>query len=82
MQKNYTDIGFKKLRAPEGLMEVLYEFWEKNKGKKSPEGWADGNCYVNHWENMSYMAHVEDRKLEGGGAELRQMIWDGKLMHV
>jgi len=73
---NYTDLGFKKLRAPEGLMEVLYEFWDKNKDKKSPEGWAPGNCYVNHWENMSYMASVEDRRLEGGGAELKQMIWD------
>merc|ERR1712176_421522 len=49
---------------------------EKNKDKKSPENWPSGNCYVNHWERMSYMASVENTRLEGGGAGLRKMIWD------
>merc|ERR1712151_645954 len=73
---NYTDIGFKKIRAPPALMEMLYSFWEKNKDKKSPEGWAAGNCYVNHWQRMSYMASVEDRRLEGAGSKLKKMIWN------
>jgi len=73
---NFTDIGFKKIRAPPALMEMIYSFWEKNKDKKSPEGWPSGNCYVNHWERMSYMASVEDTRLEGAGAGLRKMIWD------
>merc|ERR1712190_385167 len=73
---NYTDIGFKKIRAPKALFELLSDFWEKNKHRKEPEGWQHGNSYVNHWENKSYMASVENQRLEGGGQTLKSLIWE------
>jgi len=72
---NYTTMGFKKIRAPKPLMDLLLDFWGKNENKTKAEGWSHGNSYVNHWENMSYMASVEDTKLDGGGQTLKRMIW-------
>lgn len=40
------------------------------------EVWPGGSIYVNHWEAPTYMVSVEDRKLRGGGSELKAKIWD------
>ena len=44
--KNYTDVGYKKLRAPADLFKMLSEFWEKNKDKGTVEQWGTGNTYT------------------------------------
>ena len=74
--KNYTDIGFRKIRAPDDLMDMLYSFWETNKDNESNEKWFTGNSYTNHWESPTTMVSVEDKTLAGGGFELKQRIWD------
>jgi hypothetical protein len=75
---NYTDTGFKKIRAPEQAMKLLYGHWERNKEKKVKEEWALGNIYVNHWETPTYMVSVEDNQLEGVEEHLtlKNRIWD------
>ena len=75
---NYTDNGFKKIRAPEAVFKLIKEFWEKNKDKKhnDKESWFTGNTYTNHWDAPTYMVSVEDAKLRGGGYKLKQKIWD------
>jgi len=73
---NFTKIGFKKIRAPKALFELLTDFWQKNKDKKEAEAWHHGNSYVNHWENMSYMVSVENPRMEYGGSTLKQLIWE------
>jgi prolyl 4-hydroxylase len=42
---NYTDVGFKKIRAPPEVFKLVQQFWEANKGKQTPENWGTGNTY-------------------------------------
>jgi len=76
-QVNYTDTGFKKIKAPEAVMKLLREHWENNKDKQKQESWPMGNTYVNHWSAPTYMVSVEDQNLRGtGGMRLKNQIWD------
>ena len=43
---------------------------------KKLEAWSAGNTYTNHWRAPTYMVSVEDTSLRGGGAYLKQKIWD------
>ena len=74
--QNYTDIGFKKIRAPKELFNLISKFWEMNKDKGKPEVWGAGNTYTNNWVVSSEMVSVEDTNLRGGGSVLKQKIWD------
>jgi prolyl 4-hydroxylase len=74
--QNYTEIGFKKIRAPDEVFTLIKEFWEKNKDKAKPEQWGVGNTYTNNWESQSSMVSVEDSGLRGGGRGLKQKIWN------
>jgi prolyl 4-hydroxylase len=74
--QNYTDVGFKKIRAPEALYKMVKDFWDKNKDTQSDENWPKGNTYTNHWVAPTYMVNVEDRSLRGGGGALKQKLWD------
>jgi hypothetical protein len=37
---NFTELGFKKIRAPEALFTLIKEFWEANKHLGKPEEWV------------------------------------------
>jgi hypothetical protein len=74
--KNYTNIGFKKIRAPDHLFKLLKDHWDRNEPNKKKEKWSAGNTYVNHWASPTYMTSVEDVSLRGGGGILKQQIWD------
>eukprot|EP00521_Asterionellopsis_glacialis_P013568 CAMPEP_0195294354 /NCGR_PEP_ID=MMETSP0707-20130614/14738_1 /TAXON_ID=33640 /ORGANISM="Asterionellopsis glacialis, Strain CCMP134" /LENGTH=490 /DNA_ID=CAMNT_0040355299 /DNA_START=22 /DNA_END=1494 /DNA_ORIENTATION=+ len=78
--QNYTDLGFKKIRAPPELFSLIQQFWKKHKNnwKQSnrEENWPAGNTYTNHWQAMTYITSIEDPKLRGGGHRLKQQIWD------
>jgi prolyl 4-hydroxylase len=73
---NYTNTGFKKIRAPKLLFDLLSAHWEANKHLKKEEVWFVGNTYTNNWESPTYMVAVEDTKLRGGGFQLKQRLWD------
>jgi prolyl 4-hydroxylase len=73
---NYTNTGFMKIRAPKNVYDLLLNYWKANRIKEQPESWGPGNVYVNHWESPTFMTSVEDSKLRGGGAQLKQQIWD------
>mmetsp|Transcript_12158 Transcript_12158/g.13940 ORF Transcript_12158/g.13940 Transcript_12158/m.13940 type:complete len:515 (+) Transcript_12158:82-1626(+) len=73
---NYTDIGFKKVRAPEEAFKLISEFWEANKEKGILESWGVANTYTNNWQSPTYMVSVENGGLRGGGNRLKQKIWD------
>lgn len=58
--ENYTEMGFKKIRAPENVWKLIKEFWDRNKNDQSNENWPTGNTYsklleiyfvvyVSHW---------------------------------
>ena len=74
--QNYTEIGFKKIRAPPELWKLISDFWDKNRDNAKTEQWGVGNTYTNNWESSSSMVSVEDTSLRGGGGRLKQMIWD------
>ena len=74
--RNYTEIGYAKIRAPDHVFQLLSEFWEANKGNQKGEKWPPGNIYTNHWLSPSTMVSVEDQSLEGGGYVLKQHIWN------
>jgi len=73
--QNYTDIGFKKIKTPEKLWNLLKDFWENNKDNRSPENWNTGNTYTNHWDSPTYMISVENTALRGAGAGLKSELW-------
>ena len=58
------------------MFKLIKEFWDKNRGNGKPENWGTGNTYTNNWQSMTLMVSVEDTKLRGGGAALKQSIWD------
>jgi prolyl 4-hydroxylase len=74
--QNYTEIGFKKIRAPEALFALIKDFWDKNHKNGKEEQWGSANTYTNNWEFSSEMVSVEDSGLRGGGSVLKQRIWD------
>lgn len=74
--QNYTDTGFKKIKAPEKVFKLLQEFWAKNGNNRVPESWPSGNTYTNHWSSPTYMVSVENSGLRSGGPKLKTAIWD------
>mmetsp|Transcript_8069 Transcript_8069/g.11725 ORF Transcript_8069/g.11725 Transcript_8069/m.11725 type:complete len:513 (+) Transcript_8069:63-1601(+) len=73
---NYTDVGYKKIRAPPEVMSLISEFWEANKERGTLETWGTANTYTNNWASPTYMVSVENNGLRGGGSRLKQKIWD------
>lgn len=75
--QNYTDTGFKKVRAPQKVFDLLSKYWNMNFERRQKEEWYTGNTYVNHWRSPTYMVNVESTDLPGGGYGLKKKIWDG-----
>lgn len=73
--KNYTNVGFKKIRAPDDLFLALKEFWEANHHMEQIE-WHSINTYHNMWESPPTIIYVEDATLIGGGEPFKQTISD------
>ena len=60
-QHNYTEIGFKKTRVPDGLWQEILRFYKANKDNEGTEEWPAGNTYVNNWESPTFMISFEDQ---------------------
>jgi hypothetical protein len=73
---NLTETGFKKIRSPPHLKDLIDDFWNKNKdngGKE--ENWGVGNTYVNFWDAPTTLVSVDDTSLRGSGGHLKEHIW-------
>ncbi len=75
-QHNYTEIGFKKIKAPKEVWEALTNFYNKWKAKKKIEKWYRGATIVNSWDAPSYMVSFEDPEFVGG-VKVKEQIWEG-----
>ncbi|KAG7347910.1 ankyrin repeat domain protein [Nitzschia inconspicua] len=73
---NYTDTGFKKIKAPTELFQLLKTHFDRNHAKMKEEKWPKGNIYVNHWASPTYMISVEDTEMEGGSLDLKNKVWN------
>jgi len=74
--QNYTELGFKKIKAPAEVFDLIKDFWELNKDQGEDEKWNAGNTYTNHWVAPTKMVSVENTKLRGGGSYLKNKIWN------
>ena len=75
-QHNYTEVGFKKLKAPDELYKPLKDFYESNKAKRKLEMWPRGNTYVNNWHTPTYMVNLEDPRFQPEGYTLKEQTWN------
>eukprot|EP00548_Thalassiothrix_antarctica_P013872 CAMPEP_0194171908 /NCGR_PEP_ID=MMETSP0154-20130528/6470_1 /TAXON_ID=1049557 /ORGANISM="Thalassiothrix antarctica, Strain L6-D1" /LENGTH=474 /DNA_ID=CAMNT_0038884427 /DNA_START=169 /DNA_END=1590 /DNA_ORIENTATION=+ len=74
--ENYTDLGFKKIRAPDNVWQLIKKFWDINKDNQSRENWPAGNTYTNHWHAETRIVNIENNQLRGGGLKLKEAIWE------
>jgi hypothetical protein len=49
--QNYTKLGFKKIKTPQKLWNLLETFWKANKDKATLEKWGVGNTYSKYWRD-------------------------------
>ena len=71
---NYTKEGFKKVKAPEKVFQLVKDFWEANKHRARPEFQDMVTPYHNSWESPPDFLSLADSKLEGGGEPLMAAI--------
>jgi len=76
---NFTDVGYKKIRAPEHIFELLAKFWEANKDKQSGENFFPGNVFINYWDTDTQFVDVANAELEGGGGDLMDELWKSSV---
>jgi len=72
--KNYTETGFKKIRAPAPLYKLLKDFWDKNRDKARIEK-DDASCFHNSWQVPTTILMTEESQFEGGGWNLSAAVW-------
>ena len=73
--RNYTELGFAKIRAPEEVFSLIAKFWKDNEHLTEAE-WNEVNSYHNMWTAPSSVVDVQNESLLGGGPELRTQIWE------
>lgn len=73
--RNYTKMGFRKIKAPEGVFSRIKDFWEANKDGAKTE-WHDLNTYHNMWEAPPDLCNIQDNHLPFGGAAVQAEIWE------
>ena len=71
---NYTKVGFKKIKAPKELYDMIYDFYTKNKDNAETE-WKQINTYHNMWESPPTIVHL-NQPAHGGSSHLQARIWD------
>lgn len=74
-QRNFTEYGFAKLKAPDAAYRVAREFWDKHRTKATMETWPPGNTYVNNWVSPTKMVSFEDHRFSEG-LRTKNVIWD------
>jgi hypothetical protein len=75
-QQNYTDIGFKHIKAPIEAYAPLKKFWDDHHEHQEIEQWPPGNTYTNHWLNPTSFLSLENTKFKEG-RRVKSQIWDG-----
>lgn len=76
-QYNYTKVGFKKIKTPKHVFDLIRKFYDENKENKHVEKWGRAYTYTNNWVSPTYMVSPEDSNLRGGGNSLKSQIWNG-----
>ena len=72
--RNYTKLGFVKIRAPEEVFSSLANFWEENTKDAGVTEWSDLNTHHNMWAAPTTLLNTHDESIPGGGHELVHKI--------
>jgi prolyl 4-hydroxylase len=72
--RNYTKMGFKKIRAPEETFKILKDFWDTNRNKNQTE-WKSLNTYHNLWDSPSAIVDIQQPSF-GGGPHVTTQVWE------
>lgn len=72
--RNYTRLGFKKIRAPKEMFSLIKDFWDKNKHLNETE-WHTVNTYHNMWSAPPTIVNIQEGR-HGGGRELTTKVWE------
>jgi hypothetical protein len=88
--KNHTSEGFLVTKTSNTVQEKINDFWQRNKYRMKEERWSKGATEMNHWASPSYVVKVDDQRLRGGSADLKDVLqistkkmvelWIGKEM--
>jgi prolyl 4-hydroxylase len=57
-------------------MNILVNYWNKNKQKREPEEWGMGKTQINNWVSSTSMVSVDNSQYHGSGTSLRKKISD------
>ncbi|KAJ8601950.1 hypothetical protein CTAYLR_004436 [Chrysophaeum taylorii] len=76
-QRNYTEVGFGRIKAPAAAYAPARAFWDAHRDQKTVEQWPPGNTYVNNWVAPTHMVSLEDRRFQPTGARTKDAIWNG-----
>ena len=75
---NYTETGYKKIKAPSGILRAVYDHWRRIKSRKSDpervEQWTKGHTYVNYWQQNTTYHGMSNPEL-GGGTDLQYAMF-------
>ena len=72
--RNYTELGFKKIKAPANIYNTLKAFWDTHKEDAIQE-WHSVNTYHNMWEAPPTLVNVQNVSI-GGGGHMQSSIWE------
>lgn len=70
---NFTEIGFKKIRAPLDLYELIQKFWRSNQYRAITE-WNRPTVYHNDHQSPPTIVDLGNTSLAGGGYQLQSAI--------
>jgi hypothetical protein len=63
--RNYTKMGFLKIKAPAETFKLIKDFWEQNRHKNETE-WHSINTYHNMWESPPDLVNIQLAEKGGG----------------
>jgi len=72
--RNYTRLGFEKIKAPPAMFKLIKDFWNANREKNESE-WHSINTYHNMWSSPPSIVNIQEPKHGGGGA-LTAKVWE------
>ena len=70
---NFTKTGFKKIKAPQELYDLIYEFYTTNRDKAEIES-KEISTYQNTWDTSPSMIILNEER-HGGSSHLQSQIW-------
>mmetsp|Transcript_26147 Transcript_26147/g.43609 ORF Transcript_26147/g.43609 Transcript_26147/m.43609 type:complete len:446 (+) Transcript_26147:230-1567(+) len=73
--RNYTRMGFKKIKAPLETFRLIQDFWQTNREQHNETEWHSINTYHNMWHAPPDIVNIQLAE-SGGGPNITQKVWE------